>query len=295
MPLTQVRTFRVRQYECDAHGNVQPANYLRYMQETAFDASAAAGYNMDRYAAIGRHWLVRETEIEVLRPLHYNDLFQIRTWVADFRRIRSRRAYEFSLAGSAEPVARAMTDWVFLDSAGGRPAAIPPEMMAAFHPEGPPESVPPRSRFPGLPARPDGAFHLWRRVEWQDLDQMQHVNNAVYVAYIEDCGVQAAAAHGWPPDRMAAEGFVLQTCRQQIEYRQPASLNDELELTTWASTTGESGGMRYSAIRRAGEATPAARALTSWACVDLATGQPVSIPENFLADLAPNMAPFREA
>ena len=43
------RTFRVRYYECDAYGHVNHANYLRYMQETAFDASAAVGYEIARY------------------------------------------------------------------------------------------------------------------------------------------------------------------------------------------------------------------------------------------------------
>ena len=49
MPLTHTRTFRVRYYECDANGHLTSANYLRYMQETAFDASTAAGYGIDRY------------------------------------------------------------------------------------------------------------------------------------------------------------------------------------------------------------------------------------------------------
>ena len=54
MPLTYERAFRVRHYECDAYGHVNHVNYVRYMQEAAFDASAAAGYNMDWYAQNGR-------------------------------------------------------------------------------------------------------------------------------------------------------------------------------------------------------------------------------------------------
>ncbi len=142
MLLTHTRTFRVRYYECDTYGHVNHTNYLRYMQETAFDASAAAGYDLDRYAAMGRHWLVRETDIEYLSPLHYGDSVQVKTWVADFRRVRSRRDYELRLLGSEELVARAHTDWAFLDSATGRPAPIPPEMIAAFFADGPPEAVP---------------------------------------------------------------------------------------------------------------------------------------------------------
>ena len=44
MPRTHERTFRIRHYECDAYENVYYTNYLRYMQETAMDASAAAGF-----------------------------------------------------------------------------------------------------------------------------------------------------------------------------------------------------------------------------------------------------------
>src|SRR5439155_20426757 len=93
MPLTHERTFRVRHYECDAYGHVNNTNYLRYMQEAAFDASAAAGYDLARYAALGNHWLVRETEIEYLAPLRYGHSVRVTTWVEDFHRVRSRRAY----------------------------------------------------------------------------------------------------------------------------------------------------------------------------------------------------------
>ena len=44
-------TFRVRHYECDAYGHLNNANYARYMQEAAFDASAAVGYGKDRYGS----------------------------------------------------------------------------------------------------------------------------------------------------------------------------------------------------------------------------------------------------
>ena len=63
MPLIHTRTFHVRHYECDSFEHLNNANYLRYMQEVAFDASTAAGYDLARYTAIGHHWLIRETDI----------------------------------------------------------------------------------------------------------------------------------------------------------------------------------------------------------------------------------------
>ena len=53
MPLTNTTKFRVRYVECDAYGHVNNANYLRYMQEAAFAASAAVGYDVRRYDEIG--------------------------------------------------------------------------------------------------------------------------------------------------------------------------------------------------------------------------------------------------
>ncbi|MBN2305492.1 MAG: acyl-CoA thioesterase, partial [Anaerolineae bacterium] len=126
MPLIHERGFRVRHYECDVYGHVSPSNYLRYMQEAAMDASAAAGYDLARYAEMKTHWLIRETDIVYLRPLTYGDSVVVKTWVADFRRVRSRRSYEFRHATTGEQIARADTDWVYLDAATLRPTTIPP-------------------------------------------------------------------------------------------------------------------------------------------------------------------------
>ncbi|MGD8791273.1 MAG: thioesterase, partial [Anaerolineae bacterium] len=188
MPLMHNHTFRVRHYECDPQGQVFAANYLRYMQEAAFAASAAAGYDVARYEAMGESWLIRETMVEYLAPLHHGEVFQVRTWVLDFRRVRSRRAYEFRRQGMDELLARAFTDWVYLVRETGRPTSIPAEMKAAFFPEGAPQTAPPRERFP-VDSDPAADAHRQRRpVEWRDLDAAGHVNNAVYVDFIEEAG-----------------------------------------------------------------------------------------------------------
>jgi acyl-CoA thioester hydrolase len=289
MPLTLVRTFRVRHYECDAYGHVNNVNYLRYMQEAAFDASAAAGYDLARYSEMDRHWLIRETEIEYLRPLRYGDSVQVKTWVADFRRVRSRRAYELRHSGSGDLVARASTDWVFLDISTGRPTKIPVEMKAAFFPEGPPPPGAAPARFPAAPPPPPGVFRMVRRVEWRDLDQVHHVNNAVYLAYIEDCGLQVSAAHGWPLQRIQREGFAIVARRHQIEYRQPAVYGDELELATWVSDLKRSTVLRHMTLSRVVDGATVARARTLWVWVDLETGRPIRIPRQFLDDFSPNI------
>jgi len=256
------------------------------MQEAAFDASAAAGYDLAQYEVMGRLWLVRETDIETRLPLVYGDLVQVKTWVADFRRVRSRRAYELRLARSGEIVARASTDWVFMDSAIGRPAMIPPELIAAFFPEGMPEQTRPRERLPSDPPPPVGVFTTRRRVTWRDIDAAQHVNNSNYLAYVEDCAMQVMAAHGWPLERLRSEGATLVARRHQIEYLQPALLDDELELATWASNVTEDSFMRHYTITRVndGEVLDQVHSVYCW--IDIAARRSVRISSAFLVDFA---------
>jgi acyl-CoA thioester hydrolase len=287
MPLVHTRNFRVRHYECDAYGHLNNANYLRYMQEAAFDASAAVGYDMARYDAMDRFWLIRETEIEYRHPLRYGDSVQVKTWVADFRQIRSRRAYEFTRATTGQQVARASTDWVFLERSTGRPAAIPPEMKAAFLQKGVPESIQPRERFASV-APPSLAFRQRRRVEWRDIDSVGHVNNAVYLSYIEDCGIQAVTANGWPISRMNAEGFGVVARQHRIEYEQAAALDDELEVITWFTEPHESTTVRHTAIIRVADGALVSRARTLHVWIDLASGKAAAPPAIFLVDLLPS-------
>jgi acyl-CoA thioester hydrolase len=289
MPATYERLFRIRHYECDAYGHLNHATYLRAMQEAAMEASAAAGYDHSRYRDMGRLWLIRETDITYHRPLAYGDVLAVRTWVEEFGRVRSRRAYELRHGQSGEMVAEATTEWAFLDSTTLRPAAVPQEMVLAFLPDGAPPRPARRQPFPPPPAPPPGLFTARRRVEWRDIDPAGHVNNANYLAYLEDCAVQTAAAHGWPMARMIAAGFGIFARRYRIEYRRPAVLDDELEVGTWVSDVRRATAVRHYAIRRPAGGELILRAFALWAWVDLATGRPMRIPAEFLADFRPNI------
>jgi acyl-CoA thioester hydrolase len=291
MPLTHLRTFRVRHHECDAYGTVHPAVYMRYAQETAFDASAAAGYDMDRYEELDRLWLARDSEIDYLHPLRYGDSVQVKTWVVDFRRVRSIRAYEFRHVASGQLIARAFTDWVHLELSTGRPAHISPEMKAAFFPEGPPAPALARERFPEAPPSPPDAYRQSRRAEWRDVDAAGHVNNTIYLAYIQECALQSLGALGWPVSRLEAEGVAIATTSHRIEYRQPALLDDELEIATWLSSIGEGTAIRHTRITRPADGASIARARTIHGWADLATGEPVSMPGSLAADMAAILAP----
>ena len=132
----------VRHHELDAFGRVHPGVYLRYLAHAAVEASTAAGFDAAWYAAAGAVWLVRRSTFTVLRPATAGEELEIRTWVEDFRRVRSHRRYEVRGAdGALRLVAR--TDWVYVDLASGRPRRVPAE----------PKKSPSRSTVSGRLAR----------------------------------------------------------------------------------------------------------------------------------------------
>jgi hypothetical protein len=57
------RTFRVRWAELDASSAVSPANYLRYLMETAWDWGDAVGLGVNDSQTLDLFWVIRETEI----------------------------------------------------------------------------------------------------------------------------------------------------------------------------------------------------------------------------------------
>lgn len=287
MPAISKRTFRVRSYETDLYGHVNQVNYLRYMQEAALDASAEVGYDGAAYDALGTLWLIHETEVEYFRALKFGDSVEVTTWVGDFRRVRSRRFYDMHLVGSGELAAKGSSDWIYLNRATQRPLAIPPEMVIAFAPEGA-DALPPGERREKLvepPPAPPGAFTMRRVVEWRDVDSVGHVNNAVYLSYMEESAIEQSASINWPMQRMRDEGFGVVARKHQIEYRLQAELGDPLLVTTYLSEPRRSSIIRNFIITRP-DGGIVARSRSLYLCVSLSTGMPIRIPQQVMEDFA---------
>ena len=287
MSIISTSQFTIRDYECDAYGHLNHANYIRLMQEAAFDASIMVGYPKTRYEAMNRLWLARETTIEYQAPLFYGDVVTIKTWVADFRGVRSLRQYEFYRGD--ERVAKAQTDWVFLDSEISKVVAVPLEIVAAYAGDEPVQRLP-RTGFPQPPPPPDGAYTLRKRVEWRDIDGAKHLNNAAYFNYIEDCAIQVATHFGWPSSRTMRVGMALVAHLHHIEYREPALMDDEIDIKTWLFNVRRSSAIRHYDLIRVRDGVLLARAQTQWAAVNLETGKPMRVPDSFVTDFEPNIA-----
>ena len=278
MPRTYTRHFRVRSTDCDAAGHVGHAVYLRYMQEAAFEASTDAGYGPARYAEMGVTWLIRRSRIDYLHPLRYGDEIDVTTYVADFRRVRSQRNYEMARSSDGVMVALAATDWAFLDTHTGAPTRIPQEMIAMFRAEGVDPNAAVRidaARLPDEP--PPQAFHAAQRVRFYDLDPNWHVNNAVYLHYLEQATIDASAGAGFDIPQLLEQGGFFVVRQHDIEYLHPAEYGDTLDVATWIGETGASNLVHYTAMRDQ-NGTLDLRAQTRWVWMDLKTREAAPMP-----------------
>lgn len=115
-----------------------------------------------------------------------------------------------------------------------------------------------------------------------DIDALGHVNNVVYVRWVQD----VAAAH-W--DTVAPDSLRLRfrwvVLRHEVDYRSAAFLSDKLVGETWV---GDHYGARFERFVRVFSTATGkemAEAKTIWCMLDAATMKPVRITPEVLAVL----------
>ncbi|MBS3742691.1 MAG: acyl-CoA thioesterase, partial [Candidatus Cloacimonetes bacterium] len=72
---------------------------------------------------------------DYLQPAFAGDQIIATTWVKSFKRVQSRRFYEFTRKQDGITLAKGKTDWVFVDAKTGRPKRIPQTVIDCFYRE----------------------------------------------------------------------------------------------------------------------------------------------------------------
>ncbi len=111
----------------DRNGHVNNVAYIQWLQDAAIGHAQASGC-MAATAAAGASWVVRTHHIEYLAPAFAGDTLTMLTWVVNFQKVRSLRKYKIIRTADQAVVARAETDWVFVNAKTGRPMTIPDEV-----------------------------------------------------------------------------------------------------------------------------------------------------------------------
>ena len=116
-----------------------------------------------------------------------------------------------------------------------------------------------------------------------DIDEQNHVNNTVYLRWVQD----VATAH-WKSlasvEAQNAIGWVV--LRHEIDYKIPACLGDEIILRTWVGEASRLKFERFTEVRRKIDNQLLAQARTVWVPVDTRSGKPTRVPAEVRAQFS---------
>ena len=114
----------------------------------------------------------------------------------------------------------------------------------------------------------------------EDIDELGHVNNAVWVRWIQDI----ATAH-WQAVAPEAhrEAYVWVVTRHEIDYLRAVTIGETVTGRTWLGEAPK--GARFDRhVEFVGEdGKTRVRAKTTWAIIDKAAGRPIRVPAEVAA------------
>jgi acyl-CoA thioester hydrolase len=115
-----------------------------------------------------------------------------------------------------------------------------------------------------------------------EIDGYGHVNNAVYVAWLDDCAWAHSIERGITPEMCRSLNRGMAVWRTQINYIGAALEDDALEIGTWpVYNDGRLRIDRRFQIRRKSDGVTLLRALLHYVCIDLQTGRARRMPPEF--------------
>ncbi len=107
-----------------------------------------------------------------------------------------------------------------------------------------------------------------------DIDEQNHVNNTVYLRWVQDVATahwRAIASH----QTQETIGWIV--LRHEIDYKAPATLGDEIVLRTWVGKATRLTFERFTEIRRKSDGQFLSQARTLWCPINAQTGRPMRV------------------
>jgi len=120
-------------------------------------------------------------------------------------------------------------------------------------------------------------YEISIQVQPSDIDELGHVNNTVYLRWVQD----AAVAH-WKfrATDTQQQDILWVVTRHEIDYKLSAHLGDEIIAATWVGTAAELLFERHTEIKRASDGKLLARARTLWLPINSRTGKPLRVDQD---------------
>ena len=115
-----------------------------------------------------------------------------------------------------------------------------------------------------------------------DIDAYDHVNNSVYLSWLDRAAWSHSAALGLSLEHCIAMRRGMAAHRAEIDYLRAALLGDEVWVATWITASDSKLRVeRQFQIRRAADGDTLARARIRYVCINLDSGRAARMPDSF--------------
>jgi len=124
-------------------------------------------------------------------------------------------------------------------------------------------------------------FDLNIQVQPEYIDSLGHVNNVVYVAWMQQVAEAHIEALGLGLKQYQELKHAMVAVEHQVQYRKAAFEGEELILRTWLYDINALYSYRQYAFYRPQDQTLLFTGQTKWACIEIATGRPKRMSPTF--------------
>lgn len=115
-----------------------------------------------------------------------------------------------------------------------------------------------------------------------DIDAYNHVNNSVYLSWLDRVAWSHSAKLGITLEECVRIRRGMAAHRTEIDYQRAAILGDRVEVGTWiVSADGKLRVERRFQVRRVPDGETLARARTDYVCINLDSGRAARMPDAF--------------
>lgn len=131
-------------------------------------------------------------------------------------------------------------------------------------------------------------FTLTTRVTAEDIDGLQHTNNTVYVKWCERVAWQHSESLGLDIASYQRLDRAMAITRSEYDYLAASREGDEVLVATWIVNWDRKLTMerRFQVVRPA-DATTLLRAVMRFVCIELSSGKPRRMPQEFIEGYGP--------
>ena len=130
-------------------------------------------------------------------------------------------------------------------------------------------------------------FDLNLQVQPEHIDILGHVNNVVYIQWMQDVALAHIEALGLGLTQYLELKHAMVAVEHHVQYRKAAIEGDELILRTWLDHIDALYSYRQYAFYRPKDQSVLFVGNTKWACIEIATGRPKRMSPSFIQAYQP--------